>query len=67
MAGRRITSSIRHSPRTSAPAGSGLQDPYVVQVTVSFTFLPFFAIPPIPAALPITRESWFAVSDLTGT
>ena len=45
----------------------GLQDPCVVHVTVTFTFRPFFAIPPIPAALPITRESWFAVSDLTGT
>jgi Flp pilus assembly protein TadG len=45
----------------------GLTDPCVVHVTVTFTFRPFLPIPPIPSALDITRESWFAVSDLTGT
>jgi Flp pilus assembly protein TadG len=45
----------------------GLADPCVVHVTVTFTFRPFLAFPPIPAAIDITRESWFAVSDLTGT
>ena len=44
----------------------GLSDPCVVHVTVTFTFRPFLSIPPIPAALDITRDSWFAVSDLTG-
>jgi hypothetical protein len=45
----------------------GLQDPCMVHVIVTFTFRPILAIPPIPAVLDLTRESWYAVSDLSGT
>lgn len=53
-----------HAPDECA-GRSGLVDPCVVHVTVTFTFRPFFSIPPIPVALPLTRESWYAVSDLS--
>ncbi len=54
-------------PQDECAGRIGLTDPCVVHVSVTFTFRPFLAIPPIPNSLDITRESWFAVSDLTGT
>jgi hypothetical protein len=30
-------------------------------------FRPIIAVPPIPSTLTLTRESWFAISDLTGS
>jgi hypothetical protein len=41
--------------------------PCVVHVTVSFNFSPIFAVPPIPSSVTISRESWFALSELTGS
>src|SRR3712207_5534940 len=38
-----------------------------VHVCVSFEFRPFLAFPGIPGSIPLTRASYFAVSDLTGT
>ena len=55
------------SPQDECAGRIGLTDPCMVHVTVTFTFRPFLSIPPIPAAIDITRESWFAVSDLSGT
>lgn len=45
----------------------GLIAPCRIHVTVSYTFRPLIVIPPIPGSLTLTRESWFALSDLTGT
>jgi hypothetical protein len=36
----------------------------IVHVRLSYTFKPFFAIPPIPASLQVVRDSRFAISDL---
>lgn len=39
----------------------------VIHARVTFQFRPFLAFPGIPGAITLTRDSWFAVSDLTGT
>jgi hypothetical protein len=41
--------------------------PCIVHVWVSFDFTPIFAFPPIPSTVNIRRDSWFAVSELTGS
>jgi Flp pilus assembly protein TadG len=46
---------------------SGLVAPCRIHVTVTYTFRPLVAVPPIPGSLTLTRESWFAISDLTGS
>ena len=56
----------------SAPASDcgnrlGLVAPCRVHVTVTYTFRPLIPVPPIPSSLTIVRDSWFAVSDLTGS
>jgi hypothetical protein len=43
-----------------------LDKPCVIHVTVSYAFRPLIPIPPIPGTITLTRDSWFAVSDLTG-
>ena len=45
----------------------GLVPPCRVHVTVTYTFRPFIAVPPIPGSLTLVRDSWFAISDLTGS
>ena len=45
----------------------GLVAPCRIHVTVTFVFRPIIAVPPIPSTLTLTRESWFAISDLTGS
>lgn len=69
---RNSTSSPYHPVNPAAPPDEcggriGLTDPCVVHVTVTFTFRPILVIPPIPNQIQITREAWFAVSDLTGS
>jgi Flp pilus assembly protein TadG len=44
----------------------GLVAPCRVHVTVTYVFRPLIAVPPIPGSLTLVRDSWFAVSDLTG-
>ncbi len=46
---------------------TGLVEPCRVRVTVVYDFRPFFALPPIPESITLTRESIFAISDLTGS
>lgn len=43
---------------------TGLVDPCVVRVTVSYTFSPLAPILPIPSSFLIQRDSYFAISDL---
>jgi Flp pilus assembly protein TadG len=54
-------------PTVDCATLTGLTAPCRVHVTVTFTFRPFINIPPFPSSLPLTRDSWFAVSDLTGS
>ena len=44
----------------------GLVAPCRVHVTVTYVFRPLIAVPPIPGSLTLVRDSWFAISDLTG-
>jgi Flp pilus assembly protein TadG len=46
---------------------TGLVEPCRVRVQVVYEFRPFFALPPIPESITLTRESIFAISDLTGS
>ena len=46
---------------------TGLVAPCRIHVTVTYVFHPLIAIPPIPGSLTFVRQSWFAISDLTGT
>ena len=56
------------NPASEECAGrTGLVDPCVVHVTVTYTFHPIVPLPPVPDSLTIKRESWFAVSDLVDT
>jgi hypothetical protein len=53
------------NPGSEECAGrTGVVDPCVVHVTVTFTFHPLVPLPPVPSSLTIKREAWFAVSDL---
>ena len=53
------------NPLTEECGGrTGVVDPCVVHVTVTFTFHPIVPLPPVPNSLTIKREAWFAVSDL---
>jgi Flp pilus assembly protein TadG len=45
----------------------GLVAPCRVHVTVTYIFKPLIAVPPIPGSLTLVRDSWFAISDLTGS
>lgn len=56
------------NPASEECAGrTGLVDPCVVHVTVTYTFHPIVPLPPVPDSLTIKREAWFAVSDLVDT
>lgn len=44
----------------------GLVVPCVVHVTVTFAWRPTLSILPIPGTITLTRDAWFAISDLTG-
>ena len=62
---------LEDSNGTSPPAVdcatlTGLVAPCRIHVTVTFVFHPIIAVPPIPSSLTLTRESWFAISDLVG-
>lgn len=46
---------------------TGLVAPCRIHVTVTYIFRPLIPVPPIPSSLTLTRESWFALSDLTGS
>ncbi len=43
-----------------------LEKPCWIQVTVTYDFQPLIPVPPIPGTITLTRDSWFAISDLTG-
>lgn len=45
----------------------GLIAPCRVHVTVTYIFRPLIPVPPIPGSLTLVRDSWFAISDLTGS
>ena len=45
----------------------GLVPPCRIHVTVTYVFRPLIPIPPIPGSLTLVRDSWFAISDLTGS
>ena len=45
----------------------GLVMPCRVHVTVTYIFRPLIPVPPIPSSLSLVRDSWFAISDLTGS
>jgi Flp pilus assembly protein TadG len=46
---------------------TGLVEPCRIRVTVTYEFKPFVALPPIPESITLSRESIFAISDLTGS
>jgi Flp pilus assembly protein TadG len=46
---------------------TGVVDPCVVHVTVTYAFHPIVPLPPVPDTLTIKRDAWFAVSDLVDT
>ncbi|HEY3163924.1 MAG TPA: TadE family protein [Candidatus Limnocylindrales bacterium] len=54
-------------PAVDCGTRTGLVAPCRVHVTITFLFRPIIAIPPIPGSLTLVRESWFAISDLTGS
>jgi hypothetical protein len=61
-------------PSTGPAAGTGscasagaLDKPCWIHVTVSYEFRPLIPFPPIPSSIMITRDSWFAISDLSGS
>ncbi len=58
---------IKPTGVTACEGRTGLVEPCRIHVTVSFTFRPWFAFPPIPSAIILQRESTFAISDLTGS
>jgi hypothetical protein len=51
---------------TNCNAPTAHEKPCWIHVTVSYDFHPLIPIPPIPGTITITRESWFAISDLVG-
>lgn len=55
------------TPTTDCGGRTGLVAPCRVHVTIVYTFRPLIAVPPIPSSLRLVRDSWFAVSDLTGS
>lgn len=55
------------TPTTDCGGRTGLVAPCRVHVTIAYTFRPLIAVPPIPSSLLLVRDSWFAVSDLTGS
>ena len=66
-----MTWRLEDSDGTSPPSGdcgtrTGLVAPCRIHVTITYIFQPIIAVPPIPDSLSLTRESWFAISDLTG-
>ena len=54
-------------PAVDCSTLTGLVAPCRIHVTVTYIFRPLIAIPPIPGSLTLTRESWFSLSDLTGS
>ncbi len=50
----------------SCTAAEPLDKPCWIHVTVTYEFRPLIPFPPIPSSIMITRDSWFAISDLTG-
>ncbi len=51
---------------TECGGRTGLVEPCRIHVTVTFEFRTFFDLPPLPSTFTLTRESVFAISDLTG-
>lgn len=54
-------------PTVDCSTLTGLVPPCRIHVTVTYVFRPLIAIPPIPGSLTLVRDSWFAISDLTGS
>ena len=54
-------------PTTDCGNRIGLVAPCRVHVTVTYIFRPLVPVPPIPGSLTLVRDSWFAISDLTGS
>jgi hypothetical protein len=54
-------------PSVDCATRVGLVAPCRIHVTVTYVFRPIIAVPPIPNSLTLTRDSWFAISDLTGS
>jgi Flp pilus assembly protein TadG len=54
-------------PTTDCGNRIGLVAPCRVHVTVTYIFRPLIVVPPIPGSLTLVRDSWFAISDLTGS
>jgi Flp pilus assembly protein TadG len=52
---------------TNCNAPTGFEKPCWVHVVVTYDFRTFIPILPIPDPITLTRESWFAISDLTGS
>ena len=55
------------APTTDCGGRIGLVAPCRVHVTVTYVFKSLIPIPPIPSSLSLVRDSWYAVSDLTGS
>lgn len=55
------------APTSDCGTRTGLVAPCRVHVTVTFIFRPLIPVPPIPGSLTLVRDSWFAISDLTGS
>ncbi|HET7703241.1 MAG TPA: TadE/TadG family type IV pilus assembly protein [Candidatus Limnocylindrales bacterium] len=55
------------APTTDCGNRIGLVAPCRVHVTVTYIFRPLIPVPPIPGSLTLVRDSWFAISDLTGS
>jgi Flp pilus assembly protein TadG len=54
-------------PAVDCSTLTGLVAPCRVHVTVTYVFKPLIPVPPIPSTLTLTRDSYFAISDLTGS
>lgn len=54
-------------PTVDCSTLTGLVPPCRIHVTVTYIFRPLIAVPPIPGSLTLVRDSWFAISDLTGS
>jgi hypothetical protein len=52
---------------TNCSNPTGFQEPCRVHVVVTYDFHTIIPVLPIPDTFTLTRESWFAISDLTGS
>jgi Flp pilus assembly protein TadG len=63
-----VTWNLVHPPGvTNCSVPTGFDQPCQVHVVVTYDFHTFIPVLPIPDTITFTRESWFAISDLTGT